>query len=139
EAERATEPTVRDELLTFVVVGGGPTGVEIGGQLAILARSTLQRQFSRIDTTKARVILLDAGDRVVPAFSEKLSAKAARGLAALGVTVREGSRVTSIATDAVTVEAAGGEERITAKTVIWAAGVHAAGLTEVLARATGAA
>ncbi len=69
----------RDELLTFVVVGGGPTGVEIAGQLAILTRYTLKSEFSRIDTAKARVILVDAGDRVVPAFSEKLSAKTARG------------------------------------------------------------
>jgi NADH dehydrogenase len=138
EAERATEPTVRDELLTFVVVGGGPTGVEIAGQLAILARSTLNRQFSRIDTTKARVILVDAGDRVVPAFSEKLSAKTARGLVELGVTVREHAQATSIDDRGLTIKTGDGEERIGSRTVIWAAGVHAAGLTQVLARATGA-
>ena len=138
EAERATDSTVRDELLTFVVVGGGPTGVEIAGQLAILARSTLNRQFSRIDTTRARVILVDAGDRVVPAFSEKLSAKTARGLAELGVTVREHAQATAIDSGGLTVKTGEGEERIDSRTVIWAAGVHAAGLTEVLARATGA-
>jgi NADH dehydrogenase len=138
EAERATDANVRDELLTFVVVGGGPTGVEIAGQLAILAGSTLKRQFSRIDTTRARVILVDAGDRVVPAFSEKLSAKTARGLAELGVTVREHAMATAIDDRGLTVKTGGGEERIASRTVIWAAGVHAAGLTEVLARATGA-
>jgi NADH:quinone reductase (non-electrogenic) len=138
EAERTTDSTVRDELLTFVVVGGGPTGVEIGGQLAILARSTLKRQFSRIDTTRARVIVVDAGDRVVPAFSEKLSAKTARGLAELGVTVREHAMATAIDPRGLTVKTDEGEERIASRTVIWAAGVHAAGLTEVLAHATGA-
>jgi NADH:ubiquinone reductase (H+-translocating) len=138
EAERATDSTVRDELLTFVVVGGGPTGVEIAGQLGILARSTLKRQFSRIDTSRARVILVDAGDRVVPAFSEKLSAKTARGLAELGVTVREHAMATAIDSGGLTIKTGEGEERIASRTVIWAAGVHAAGLTEVLARATGA-
>ncbi len=138
EAERAADANVRDELLTFVVVGGGPTGVEIAGQLAILAGSTLKRQFSRIDTTRARVILVDAGDRVVPAFSEKLSAKTARGLAELGVTVREHAMATAIDDGGLTVKTGEGEERIASRTVIWAAGVHAAGLTEVLARATGA-
>jgi NADH dehydrogenase len=138
EAERATDPTSRDEWLTFAIVGGGPTGVEVAGQLAILSRHAMKRQFRRIDPSAVRVILLDAGERVVPAFSEKLSAKAARELASLGVTVRESSRVTSIEADGVTIEGAEGEERIAAKTVIWAAGVHAAELTEVLARATGA-
>jgi NADH dehydrogenase len=98
----------------------------------------MTRHFRRIDPSAVRVILLDAGERVVPAFSEKLSAKAGRALAALGVTVREGSRVTSIDAGGVTIEGSAGEERIAAKTVIWAAGVHAAGLTEVLARETGA-
>ena len=78
EAERATDSATREEWLTFVVVGGGPTGVETSGVLAILARA-LRRDFSRADTTNARVILVDAGERVVPAFSERLSAKAADG------------------------------------------------------------
>ena len=108
EAERATDSTIRDELLTFVVVGGGPTGVEIAGQLAILARDTLKREFSRIDTARARVILVDAGDRVVPAFSEKLSAKAARALADLGVTVREHAQATAIDPGGLTVKTADG-------------------------------
>jgi NADH dehydrogenase len=125
-------------LLTFVVVGGGPTGVEIAGALAVLARYTLKRDFSRINTTRARVILVDAGDRVVPSFSEKLSAKAARGLAELGVTVRERAQATSIDGRGLTINTAHGDERIPSRTVIWAAGVRAAPLTGALARATGA-
>ena len=94
QAERTDDPAERAEWLTFVVVGGGPTGVEIAGQLAITAR-TMKRAFRRIDAAGTRVILLDAGDRVVAAFSEKLSKKVADDLEALGVTVREGARATS--------------------------------------------
>jgi NADH dehydrogenase len=80
EAEREPDPAVRDQWLTFVVVGGGPTGVEIAGQLAILSRHTMKRDFRRIDPRAARVILLDAGERVIAAFSEPTSAKAAHDL-----------------------------------------------------------
>ena len=137
EAERATDPAVRDEWLTFVVVGGGPTGVEIAGQLAIIA-DTMGRDFSRIDTSAVRVIIVDAGDRVVPAFSKKLSAKVRDELASLGVTVREGAMAIAIDEQGLTVKVGDAEERLAARTVIWAAGVHAAGLTEVLAQATDA-
>ena len=137
EAERATDPAVRYEWLTFVVVGGGPTGVEMSGMLAILARD-LRREFSRIDPASARVILVDAGQRVVPAFSEKLSAKARQELESLGVTVREGLLVTAIDAGGLTAKTGETEERIAARTVIWAAGVHAGALTEVVAQATGA-
>ena len=137
EAERASDPADREEWLTFAVVGGGPTGVETSGVLAILAHD-LRRDFSRADTTKAKVILVDAGERVVPAFSEKLSAKAAEELASLGVTVREGLRATAIDDRGLTVKTGEAEERINARTVIWAAGVGAAPLTEAVARATGA-
>jgi NADH:ubiquinone reductase (H+-translocating) len=138
QAERATDPGSREEWLTFVVVGGGPTGVEISGQLAIIAH-TMKRDFSRIDASEAKVILVDGGARVLPAFSEKLSAKAADGLASLGVTVRERVHATAIDERGLTVKAGDTEERIAARTVIWAAGVRAAGLTEIVARATGAA
>ena len=137
EAERADDPAARDEWLTFVVVGGGPTGVEIAGALAISARS-MKRDFQRFDAVSARVILLDAGDRVVSAFSEKLSAKTAGYLAKLGVTVREGARATAIDARGVTIEVAGARERIQTRTVIWAAGVHPVGFTAAVARATGA-
>ena len=138
EAERSDEPAARDEWLTFVVVGGGPTGVEISGQLAILARHTMKRDFRRIDPRAARVILLDAGERVVAAFSEPTSAKAAKELGDLGVTVREQARVTDIDARGVTVKTGDKIERIATRTVVWAAGVRAAGIAEVLARGTGA-
>ena len=137
EAERAADPAERDEWLTFAVVGGGATGVEVSGVLAIIARHRTRRTFGRIDPGDARVILLDAGDRVVPAFSEKLSAKAGRYLEELGVTVREGARATGIDKHGVTVQIDGASERIPARTVIWAAGVRAASLSETLAKATG--
>jgi NADH:ubiquinone reductase (H+-translocating) len=138
EAERTADPAARDEWLTFVVVGGGPTGVEISGQLAILARQTMKREFRRSDPSVARVILLDAGERVVAAFSEQTSAKAAKALADLGVTVRERAMVTGIDARGVTVKVGEETERIATRTVVWAAGVKAAGIAEVLARATGA-
>jgi NADH:ubiquinone reductase (H+-translocating) len=137
QAERTEDPAARDEWMTFVVVGGGPTGVEIAGQLAITARA-LRRGFRRIDPGNAKVILLDAGDRVVAAFSEKLSKKVAEELAQLGVTVREGARATAIDERGLTFETKSGTERIDSRTVIWAAGVHAVPLTDALARATGA-
>jgi NADH:ubiquinone reductase (H+-translocating) len=138
EAARTTDPDVRDEWLTFIVVGGGPTGVEISGQLAILARDTLNQDFKRIDTRKARVILVDAGDRVVPAFSERLSAKTAEYLDSLGVVIREGAMATSIDPRGVEVKVGDATERIAARTVVWAAGVRAAGVAAIAARATGA-
>jgi NADH:ubiquinone reductase (H+-translocating) len=136
QAERTEDPAARTEWMTFVVVGGGPTGVEIAGQLAITARA-LRRGFRRIDPSDAKVILLDAGDRVVSAFSEKLSGKVAEELAQLGVTVREGARATTIDERGVTFETKSGTERIDSRTVTWAAGVHAVPLTDALARATG--
>ena len=138
QAERADDPAMRDAWLTFVVVGGGATGVEVSGALAILAHRGRKHTFGRIDPGKARIILLDAGDRVVPTFSEKLSAKAGRYLAELGVTVRDGARATGIDPDGVTIEVGGQSERLAARTVIWAAGVRAAELSATLAEATGA-
>jgi NADH dehydrogenase len=137
EAERTDDETARSEWLTFVVVGGGPTGVEVAGQLAITAK-TLKRDFRRIEAQRARVILLDAGDRLVAAFSERLSAKVAGYLDELGVTVREGARATAIDERGVTIDLDGASERIDSRTVIWAAGVRAAPFTDVVSRATGA-
>jgi NADH:quinone reductase (non-electrogenic) len=136
QAERADDPEERAGWLTFVVVGGGPTGVEIAGQLAITARA-IKPHFRRIQTSGVRVILLDAGERVVAAFSEKLSKKVGDELAQLGVTVREGARATGIDPRGVTIEVGGGSERIDTRMVIWAAGVHAAPLTNALAQSTG--
>jgi NADH:ubiquinone reductase (H+-translocating) len=138
EAERSDDPTAQGEWMTFIVVGGGPTGVEISGQLAILSRHTMKSDFRRIDPRAARVILLDAGERVVAAFTEATSAKAAKDLADLGVTVREHAMVTGIDPRGVTVKIGDKTERIAARTVIWAAGVRTAGIAEVVARAAGA-
>jgi NADH:quinone reductase (non-electrogenic) len=138
EAERTSDPAARDEWLTFVVVGGGPTGVEISGQIAILSRHTMKRDFRRIDPRAARVILLDAGERVVAAFTEPTSATAAKELGDLGVTVREHAMVTDIDPHGVTVKIGDQAERIAARTVIWAAGVRTAPIAEVAARAAGA-
>ncbi len=138
EAERAEDPAEREQWLTFVVIGGGPTGVELAGQMAIIAKHTMKGYFERIQPAKARVILLDAGDRVTAAFSEKLSAKVAKYLAELGVTVRQGARVTEIDAQGVTFQIDGAEERIDARTVVWAAGVQAVGFARTLAEATGA-
>ena len=113
EAERATTAT-RAEWLTFAVVGGGPTGVETSGALAILSRA-LRRDFSRADPAQARVILVDAGKRVLPAFSERLSGKAAEGLASLGVTVREGRQATAIDDSGLTALVGETDERIAAQ------------------------
>ena len=90
-----------------MVIGGGPTGVEIAGQLAVLARHHLKHQFTRFDPRDTRVVLLDAGDRVLAAFSPKLSAKAGRELAAIGVDVREGARATAIDAGGVSFEQGG--------------------------------
>jgi NADH:ubiquinone reductase (H+-translocating) len=139
EAERTADPAARDEWLTFVVVGGGPTGVEISGQLAILARHAMKRDFAQIDPGRARVILLDAGERVVAAFSERTSARTAKELADLGVTVREHALVTDVDAHGVTVKIGEESERIATRTVVWAAGVRTAEVAGVLARAAGAA
>jgi NADH:ubiquinone reductase (H+-translocating) len=138
EAERASDPAARDEWLTFVVVGGGPTGVEISGQLAILARHAMKRDFRRIDPSAARVILLDAGERVVAAFTEATSARAAGQLADLGVTVREHALVTDIDTRGVTVKIGETVEHIPSRTIIWAAGVGTAPIAANLAQAAAA-
>jgi NADH dehydrogenase len=137
EAERTEDPAARDRWLTFVVVGGGPTGVEVAGALAITCM-TMKRHYRRIDPQRARVILLDAGDRLVSAFSEKLSAKVARYLKELGVTVRERARATAIDEDGVTIESDDTIERIDSSMVIWAAGVKSVPFAEAVARATGA-
>ncbi len=138
QAERARDPATREEWMTFVVVGGGPTGVEVSGQLAILSQDTMEKDFRRIDTRRARVILVDAGERLVPAFKEELSAKVAEELGSLGVTVRDGMRATGIDDRGIDLDDGGAGERIAARTVIWAAGVQAAGVAKIAAAATGA-
>ena len=112
EAERTSDPDVQRRLQTFVVIGGGPTGIEIAGQLAVLARHHMNGQFARFDPAATRIVVLDAGDRVLTAFSPKLSAKAAHELGELGVEVLEGARATAIDADGVTFDRGGRPERI---------------------------
>jgi len=138
EAERSDDPQERSSWLTFVVVGGGPTGVELAGQLGIIARHSMKGYFRRAQPSTATVVLLDAGPRLVSAFDEKLSAKVAEYLDELGVKVRQGAKVSAIDGGGVSFEAQGSEERIAARTVVWAAGVQAAGFTGAVAAATGA-
>jgi NADH dehydrogenase len=138
EAERTDDPEERRKWLTFVVIGGGPTGVELAGELAIISRHTMKGYFTRMRPDEVQIILLDAGERVTAAFSEKQSARVARYLAELGVAVREGARVTAIDAHGVTAQADEAEERIDARTVVWAAGVQAVGFAKTLAEATGA-
>jgi NADH dehydrogenase len=118
-AELETDPAKRAAWLTFVVVGAGATGVELAGTLAEISRHTLRGEFRRFDPHKARVVLVEAGDRVLPPYAPDLSEKAQAQLERLGVTVWLGKRVTGIDAVGVTM----GAEHITAKTVIWAAGV----------------
>jgi NADH dehydrogenase len=138
EAERTEDLDERRKWLTFVVIGGGPTGVELAGQLAIISRHTMKGYFARMHPHEVQIILLDAGERVTAAFSERQSGRVAGYLAELGVAVREGARVTAIDVQGVTVQADESEERIDAKTVVWAAGVQAVGFAKTLAEATGA-
>ncbi len=127
-AEASDDEAERRALLTFAIVGGGPTGVELAGTLAEIARHTLKREFRRIDPRQTRVLLLEAGPRVLSTFPESLSAKARRQLEKLGVEVRTGSAVTRIDAEGVDL----GEERIAARTVLWAAGVAASPLARSL-------
>src|SRR5437764_3174441 len=128
-AENEPDASAQRRLLTFVIVGGGPTGVELAGAIADISRTVLVRDFRHIDPTTAHVLLLEAGPRILPAFAEALSARAADDLRALGVEVRTSSPVTGI--DAKGVEI-GGQQRIVAKSVFWAAGVQASGLGQSL-------
>lgn len=137
-AERVADPAERERLLTFVVVGGGPTGVEIAGQLAVIARRVLEGDFHRIEPASARVIVLDAGDRILASFHPSMSGRARRGLADLGVDVRTGARVQDIDDRGVVYDAGDGPTRVDADTVVWAAGVRAAGIADEVVRATGA-
>jgi len=127
-AERETDLTRRRAWLTFVIVGGGPTGVELAGTLAEIARHALREDFRTIDPGHAYVLLLEAGPRILAGFVPDLSAAAARQLAVLGVEVRTGAMVTRIAPGHVEV----GSSRIEAQTVLWAAGVTAAPLARTL-------
>ena len=141
KAERTTDPVARQRLLTFVVVGGGPTGVEMAGGISELARVTMRRDFRNIDPAVARVILVEGQTRVLGGFHEKLSAYALKALDALGVEVQLDAHVTEIGPDRVVVKTDAGTavRRIDTETVVWAAGVKASPLGQKLSDAVAAA
>jgi len=128
------DPEKQQAWLTFVVVGGGPTGVEIAGQIAELAHRVLPRDFHTIDPTSARVLLFDGGKEVLASFGDELSGKGAKELARQGVEIHTESIVTTVDRHGVEVKGAGGEtERFSAQTKVWAAGVQASPLAKLLA------
>ncbi len=137
-AERETDPQRRAAWLTFVVVGGGTTGVELAGAIAELARQTLDRQFRSADPREARVILVEQRDRVLPEYPEALSTVAEEALQGLGVAVHTGTTVADVRDTRVVVRTEGAEEQIDAMTVLWAAGVRASTFGRRVAATLGA-
>ncbi|HJV13163.1 MAG TPA: NAD(P)/FAD-dependent oxidoreductase [Propionibacteriaceae bacterium] len=138
-AELSEDPEERDEWLTFVVVGAGPTGVEMAGQISELAHRTLRRDFRRIDTTKAKIILLDAAPAVLPTFGDKLSTAAKEQLESIGVDVELNAKVVGVDNFGVDIiDADGNQRRIRSRCKVWAAGVSASPLGKQLAEQSGA-
>ena len=137
-AEKETDPERRKAFLTFVIVGGGPTGVELAGAIAELAFKTLKNDFRSIDIQQTQVLLLEGLDRVLPPYAPELSAKAQESLERLGVTIMTETRVTNVENQGVTVLRNGETQLIPSETVLWAAGVKASPVGKVLAGRAGA-
>jgi NADH dehydrogenase len=137
-AERERDPAKLREWMTFVIVGAGPTGVELAGALGEIANDTLRRDFRSIDPSTARIILVEGTDRALPAYPRKLSAAARRMLERLGVTVRTGALVTDIRERSVTIREGERSEEIPTRTVLWAAGVLGSPLGRILSEEAGA-
>jgi NADH dehydrogenase len=136
-AEREADIAQQKSWMRFVIIGAGPTGVELAGAIGELAQSTLRNDFRHIDTCETEIILLEGTDRILPTYPEELSIKAQESLERLGITVNKNAMVTGIKKSFVTFSKDGKEETIQAKTILWAAGVKASSLGEVLARRTG--
>ena len=137
-AERETDPEKLRALMTFVIVGGGPTGAELAGTLGEIANDTLRHDFRNIDPSKAHIILVEGTDRVLPTYPQVLSAAAKKMLERLGVTVRTGAMVTGISQGVVTIREGERTETIPTRTILWAAGVLASPLGRVLKDEAGA-
>jgi NADH dehydrogenase len=137
-AEREPDPDRRRAWMTFVVAGGGPTGVELAGALGELVRTTLRDDFRHIDTAKSRIILAEGLDRVLPPYPPKLSREAAEDLMDRGVEVRTQTLLTNIQDGVVTLKSGDHEERIETRTVLWSAGVKASPMGRVIQQRTGA-
>ncbi|OUL34586.1 NAD(P)/FAD-dependent oxidoreductase [Nostoc sp. 106C] len=136
-AEKETDPVKRRAWLTFVIVGGGPTGVELAGAIAELAYQTLKEDFRNIDTSETRILLLEGMDRILSPFAPELSQAAEKSLKKLGVIVQTKTLVTNIEDDIVTLKQGDGVREIASKTILWAAGVKASPMGKVLAERTG--
>ncbi len=136
-AEKETDSVAQRAELTFVIVGGGPTGVELAGAIGEISRDTLKKDFRSINPADARIFLIEGADRVLPTYSPKLSRAAEQALIKLGVQVRTSAMATAVDRDGVTVKLKDREMRIEATTVFWAAGVQASPLGQVLANKTG--
>ncbi|HXA76418.1 MAG TPA: NAD(P)/FAD-dependent oxidoreductase [Candidatus Acidoferrales bacterium] len=137
-AERESDPEKLRAWMTFVIVGGGPTGAELAGALGEIANDTLRRDFRNIDPSKARIILVEGTDRVLPVYPPKLSASARTMIERLGVTVRTSAIVTNVDGESVTVREGDRSETIPTRTILWAAGVLGSPLGRILAQETGA-
>lgn len=138
-ADAEADPDKREAWLTFVIVGGGPTGVEMAGQIGELARDTLRRDFRAIDTRKCRILLVEAADRLLTSFPPSLSEKAARSLRKLGVTPMLDATVVGVDRSGVAIkDGNGADDHVAARTVVWAAGVSASELASRLSELTGA-
>jgi NADH dehydrogenase len=131
-AEKESDPEARQAWLTFVIVGGGPTGVELAGAIAEIAHSSLQGDFRQIDTSHAQIILIEGMDRILPPYAPELSAKAAEDLIHLGVTIQTNSLVTNIDDHIVTVKQGDNTLEIASRTILWAAGVKASKMCKIL-------
>ena len=136
-AEQETDSEKRQALLTFVIVGGGPTGVELAGAIAELAYQTLKEDFRNINTSEAKILLLQGGDRILPHIAPELSKVATTSLQKLGVVIRTQTRVTNIDNGVVTFKQGNELTEISSKTILWAAGVQGSGMAKVLAETTG--
>ncbi|MBD2212902.1 NAD(P)/FAD-dependent oxidoreductase [Nostoc linckia FACHB-104] len=135
-AERETNPEKRRAWLTFVIVGGGPTGVELAGAIAELAYKTLKEDFRSIDTSETKILLLQGGDRILPHIAPTLSQVAEQSLAKLGVVIHTKTRVINIENNIVTFKQAGEVKEIPSQTVLWAAGVKGSPMGQILAERT---
>jgi NADH:ubiquinone reductase (H+-translocating) len=136
-AEREPDPQKVRELLTFVIVGAGPTGAELAGALGEIANDTLRRDFRKIDPSQARIILVEGTDRVLPTYPPRLSQAAREMLEHLGVTVRTGGFVTNLEPDSVIIREGQRSETIRTRTILWAAGVLASPLGRILSEVAG--
>ena len=137
-AEREADPAVQRTWMTFVVIGGGSTGVELSGAIGELAHHTLRSDFRNIDPQDARILLLELTDRILPAFPPSLSARAAASLARLGVTIQTGTRVTDVREGVVQVQQGEQTEQIETRSILWTAGVRATAVAQILSERTGA-